>query len=47
MEMHRRFWFAGGAGGKSQQGDIIPAGPDRIEPDRLVQRHPIELSIMV
>jgi hypothetical protein len=47
MEMHRRFWFARGAGGKSQQRDIIPAGFDRIEPDRLVQRHPIELGVMV
>jgi hypothetical protein len=47
MKMHGGFWFARGARGKSQQGDIVPAGLDRIEPDRLVQRHPIELGVMV
>ena len=47
MEMHRRLRFACCARGKSQQGDIIPAGLDRIEPDRLAQRDPIELGIMI
>ncbi len=47
MEMHRRFWFARGARGEPQQGDIIPAGFDRIKPNRLAQRHPIELGVVV
>ena len=47
MEMHRRLGLACGARGKSQQGDVIAAGLDRVEPDRLVQRHPVELGIMV
>ncbi len=47
MEMHRRFWFARGARGKSQQRHIVPASPDRIEPHRLAQRHPVELGVMV
>src|SRR5260221_8678161 len=45
MKMHRGFWFARGARGKSQQGDIIPAGLDRIESDRLVQRPSIQLGV--
>ncbi len=47
MEMHGRLWLARGAGGKSEQGDIIAAGLDGVEPDRLVQRHAVELGIMV
>ena len=47
MEMHRGLWLARGAGGKAEQRNIVAAGLDRIEPDRLVQRHPIELGVMV
>ena len=47
MEMHRRLRLARGARGKSEQRDIVPAGLDRLEADRLVQRHPIELGVMV
>ena len=47
MEMHRRLRLARGARGKSQQRDIVAAGLDRIEPDRLVQRHPVEFGVMV
>ena len=47
MEMHRRLWLTRGARGKSQQGDIIPAGFDCIKPNRLVQRHPIEFGVVV
>ena len=47
MEMHRRLWLARGARGKSQQRDVVPAGFHRIEPHRLVQRHPVELGVMV
>ena len=47
MEMHRRFWFARRAGSKAQQGDIVPAGLDGIEPHRLVQRHAVEFGIVI
>jgi hypothetical protein len=47
MEMHGRLRFARGARSKSQKRDIVPAGFDRIEPDRLAQRHPVKLGIMV
>ena len=47
MEMHRRLRLARGARGKSQQRDVVPAGLHGVEPDRLVQRHPIELGVMV
>ena len=47
MEMHRRLGLTRGARGKPQQGDVVAAGLDRIEPDRLAQCHPIELGIMV
>ena len=47
MEMHRRLRLARGARGKAQQRDIVAAGLDRVEPHRLVQRHPVELGVMV
>ena len=47
MEMHGRLGFARGARGKSQKSNIVAAGLDGIEPDRLAQRHPIEFGIMV
>ena len=47
MEMHGRLGLARGSRGKSEQRDIVPAGPDGIEPHRLVQRYPIELGVMV
>src|SRR5437762_12928719 len=47
MEMHRRLWLARGARGKSEQGDSVPAGYYGIEPNRLAQRHAIELGIVV
>ena len=47
MEMHRRLGFTRSARGKPQQGHVIAAGLDRIEPDRLVQCYTIELGIVV
>ncbi len=47
MEMHRRFRLARGARGKPEQRDVIAAGLDRVEPDRFVQRHPVEFRIMI
>ena len=47
MEMHRRLRLARGARGKSQQRDVIAAGLHRVEPHRLVQRHPVEFGVMV
>ncbi len=47
MEMHRRLGFARRARGKAEQRDIVAAGLDRIEPHRLVQRHPVEFGVVV
>ena len=47
MEMHRRLWLARRARGEAEQRDIVAAGLDRLEPHRLVQRHAIELGVMV
>ena len=47
MEMHRRLRLACRARGETQQGDVVPAGLDGIEPHRLVQRHPIEFGIVI
>ena len=47
MEMHRRLRLARRARGKAEQRDIVAAGLDRIEANRLVQRHPVELGVVV
>ena len=47
MEVHGRLRLARGARGKSEQRDVIPAGPDGVEADRLVQGDAVELGIVV
>ena len=47
MEMHRRLGLARGARGKSQQGNVVASGLHGVELHRLVQRHPVELGVMV
>ena len=45
--MHRRLGLARGAGGESKQGNVVASRLHGVELHRLVQRHAVELGIMV
>ena len=47
MEVHRGLGFAGGARGEPQQRDVVASGRHGLVTDRLVERDPVELGIMV
>ena len=47
VKVHRGLGLAGRAGGEGEEGDVVTAGRNGFEPDRLGECNPVELRIVI